>query len=286
MALKQGLYSLSCTCCKTSYLKISRVSWTLEAARLCLNILQLSTFKYDRRGLAALLLATCQISKWLGNSKYQSHTFSDWLKITATLRYCWFIVISDRILYEPPKGCTDHPAIHHGWSVGRPRICDFEWMNIYFTEVFRLVHHFTCIYTSSWISHTSDSHKSFNIYIYISFVLPAVCASFIQGLYFWFRVFKVIIPVYQYITKFFLRFSTLATGTLRSWSVRHQFDACASRWCPTDANPSVPMVRAISTFSFVLKEEMKTSVGIPEEVALSSWSPYICYDFYFSYWFC
>ena len=36
-----------------------------------------------------------------------------------------------------------------------------EWMNIYFTEVFRLVHHFTCIYTSSWISHTSDSHKSF-----------------------------------------------------------------------------------------------------------------------------
>ena len=161
-----------------------------------------------------------------------------------------------------------------------------EWMNIYFTEVFRLVHHFTCIYTSSWISHTSDSHKSFNIDIYISFVLPAVRASFIQGLYFWFRVFKVIIPVYQYITKFFLRFSTLATGTLRSWSARHQFDACASRWCPTDANPSVPMVRAISTFSFVLKEAMKTSVGIPEEVALSSWSPYICYDFYFSYWFC
>ena len=161
-----------------------------------------------------------------------------------------------------------------------------EWMNIYFTEVFRLVHHFTCIYTSSWISHTSDSHKSFNIDIYISFVLPAVRASFIQGLYFWFRVFKVIIPVYQYITKFFLRFSTLATGTLRSWSARHQIDACASRWCPTDANPSVPMVRAISTFSFVLKEEMKTSVGIPEEVALSSWSPYICYDFYFSYWCC
>ena len=162
----------------------------------------------------------------------------------------------------------------------------YEWMNIYFTEVFRLVHHFTCIYTSSWISHTSDSHKSFNIDIYISFILPAVRASFVQGLYFWFRVFKVIIPVYQYITKFFLRFSTLATGTLRSWSARHQFDACASRWCSTDANPSVPMVRAISTFSFVLKEEMKTSVGIPEEVALSSWSPYICYDFYFSYWFC
>ena len=130
-----------------------------------------------------------------------------------------------------------------------------EWMNIYFTEVFRLVHHFTCIYTSSWISHTSDSHKSFNIDIYISFILPAVRASFVQGLYFWFRVFKVIIPVYQYITKFFLRFSTLATGTLRSWSARHQFDACASRWCSTDANPSVPMVRAISTFSFVLKQD-------------------------------
>ena len=160
-----------------------------------------------------------------------------------------------------------------------------EWMNIYFTEVFRLVHHFTCIYTSSWISHTSDSHKSFNIDMYISFALPAVRASFIQGLYFWFRVLKVIIPVYQYITKFFLRFSTLATGTLRSWSARHQFDACDSRWCPTDANPSAPMVRVVSTFSFVLKEEMKTSVGIPEEVALSSWSPYICYDFYFSYWF-
>ena len=88
----------------------------------------------------------------------------------------------------------------------------YEWMNIYFTEVFRLVHHFTCIYTSSWISHTSDSHKSFNIDIYISFVLPAVRASFIQGLYFWFRVLKVIIPVYQYITKFFLRFSTWPQG--------------------------------------------------------------------------
>ena len=155
----------------------------------------------------------------------------------------------------------------------------YEWRNIYFTEVFRLLHHFTCIYTSSWISHTYDSHKSFNIDIYTSFVLPAVRASFIQGLYFWFRVLKVIIPVYQYITKFFLRFSTPATGTLRSWSARHQFDACASRWCPTDANPSGPMVRAVSTFSFVLKEEMKTSVGIPEEVALSSWSPYFCYFF-------
>ena len=174
------------------------------------------------------------------------------------------------------------------WHADRPFFFFFFFLIyfFYFTEVFRLVHHFTCIYTSSWISHTSDSHKSFNIDIYISFVLPAVRASFIQGLYFWFRVFKVIIPVYQYITKFFLRFSTLATGTLRSWSARHQFDACALRWCPTDANPSVPMVRAISTFSFVLKEEMKTSVGIPEEVALSSWSPYICYDFYFSYWFC
>ena len=134
-------------------------------------------------------------------------------------------------------------------------------MNIYFTEVFRLVHHFTCIYTSSWISHTSDSHKSFNIDIYISFILPAVRASFVHGLYFWFRVFKVIIPVYQYITKFFLRFSTLATGTLRSWSARHQFDACASRWCSTDANPSVPMVRAISTFSFVLKEVVSQVVS-------------------------
>ena len=139
-------------------------------------------------------------------------------------------------------------------------VYSFEWMNIYFTEVFRQVHHFTCIYTSSWNSHTSDSHKSFNIDIYISFVLPAVRASFIQGLYFWFRVLKVILPVYQYITKFFLWFSTPATGTLRSWSARHQFDACASRWCPTDANPSAPMVRAVSTFSFVLKEVMKTYV--------------------------
>ena len=88
----------------------------------------------------------------------------------------------------------------------------------------------------------------------------------------------MIIPVYQYIKRFFLRFSTPATGTLRSWSARLQFDACASRWCPTDANLSALMVRAVSTFSFVLREEMKTSVGIPEEVALSSRSPY-CYDF-------
>ena len=34
-------------------------------------------------------------------------------------------------------------------------------------------------------------HKSFNIDIYISFVLPAVRDSFVQGLYFWFRVLKV-----------------------------------------------------------------------------------------------
>ena len=175
-----------------------------------------------------------------------------------------------RVRYVAPfqSFCENfHSLINPCWSLhcsccGIQSCVMNEWMNIYFTEVFRLVHHFTCIYTSSWISHTSDSHKSFNIDIYISFVLPAIRASFIQGLYFWFRVFKVIIPVYQYITKFFLRFSTLATGTLRSWSARHQFDACASRWCPTDANPSVPMVRAISTFSFVLKEEMKTSVGI------------------------
>ena len=47
-------------------------------------------------------------------------------------------------------------------------------------------------------------------------MLPAVHDSFIQGLYFWFRVLKVILPVYQYIKSFFLRFSTPATGTLRS----------------------------------------------------------------------
>ena len=93
-------------------------------------------------------------------------------------------------------------------------------------------------------------------------MLPDVRDSFVQGLYFWFRVLIVIIPVYQYIKSFFLRFSTPATGTLRSWSARHQFDACASRWCPTDANLSALMVRAVSTFSFVLREEMKTSVGI------------------------
>ena len=39
-------------------------------------------------------------------------------------------------------------------------------------------------------------YLAFNIDIYISFILPAVRASFVQGLYFWFRVFKVIIPVY------------------------------------------------------------------------------------------
>ena len=165
------------------------------------------------------------------------------------------------------------------WNLNQ-NTTNFIWMNIHFTEVFRLLHHFTSIYTSSWISHTSDSHKSFNIDIYISFELPAVRDSFIQGLYFTLlMVLKVIIRVYQYITKFFLRFSTPATGTLRSWSARHRLDACASRWCPTDANPSAHMVRAVSTFTFVLKEEMKTSVGTPEEVALSSWSPYICYDF-------
>ena len=218
----------------------------------------------------------CWISRRLlepGQHHFQGHTW--WVQIPIGFTRRSWNSESNRffmVVFQRTSGIPQH------WMN--------EWMNIYFTEVFRLVHHFTCIYTSSWISHTSDSHKSFNIDIYISCILPAVRASFVQGLYFWFRVFKVIIPVYQYITKFFLRFSTLATGTLRSWSARHQFDACASRWCSTDANPSVPMVRAISTFSFVLKEEMKTSVGIPEEVALSSWSPYICYDFYFSYWFC
>ena len=111
VTLKQGLYSLSCTCCKTSYLKISRVFWTLEAARLCLNILQLSTFRYDRRGLATLLLgswATCQISKRLGNSKYQSHAFCYWLTINNTLRllfHCHFwphFIRTTQKLHGPP----------------------------------------------------------------------------------------------------------------------------------------------------------------------------------------
>ena len=106
-------------------IKISRVSWNLEAARLCLKILQLSTFKYDTRGLARCCCAACQIFKRLENLKYQSHAFCYWLKINNTLRYCCFTVISDHILYGPPKGYTDHPVIHHGWSVGRPRICDF-----------------------------------------------------------------------------------------------------------------------------------------------------------------
>ena len=48
-----------------------------------------------------------------------------------------------------------------------------------------------------------------------------------------------------------------------------------------DTNPSAPMVWGVSTFIFCLiisKEEMETSVGIPEEVALPTWCPYICYD--------
>ena len=69
--------------------------------------------------------ATCQIFKRLENSRYQSQAFCYWLKMNNTLRYCCFIVISDHILYGPPKGYTDHPAIHRGWSVGRPTIRDF-----------------------------------------------------------------------------------------------------------------------------------------------------------------
>ena len=127
VTLKQGLWSLSCTCFKTSYHEISRVSWTLKAARLlCLKILQSSTFE-NMTDMAwhHCCCATCQISKWLENLKYQFHAFCYWLKINNTLRYCCFIVISDHILYRPPKGYTDHLAIHRGWSVGRPRICDF-----------------------------------------------------------------------------------------------------------------------------------------------------------------
>ena len=36
--------------------------------------------------------------------------------------YKGFIVISDHNIYDPPKGKTDHPSIHHGWSVGQPTI--------------------------------------------------------------------------------------------------------------------------------------------------------------------
>ena len=133
--------------------------------------------------------------RWLSLGRCYCH-LADIFHTTFSNAFCWMKMFEFSVQFDWSllKGQIDSNKIS---------IDSDEWMNIYFTEVFRLVHHFTCIYTSSWISHTSDSHKSFNIYIYISFVLPAVCASFIQGLYFWFRVFKVIIPVYQYITKFF-----------------------------------------------------------------------------------
>ena len=154
-------------------------------------------------------------------------------------------------------------------------------MNIYFTDVFRSLHHFACIYTFEldfpyiWFTQVTW-HR------HLCVVCAPCCSWFVRtGSLFLIQDFEsnyTCVPVHK---KVFFSDSLPRSqaGTLRSWSSRHQSDACASRWCPTDANPSAPIVWGVSTFSLALKEEMKTSLGITEEVALSSWSPYICYDF-------
>ena len=91
--------------------------------RLCLKILPPCTLKYDRRGLAALLLGYMSNFQAIGEFKI---SISRWLKINNTLWNCCFIVIFDHInIYGPPKCYMDHPAVQCRWSVGRPRIFEF-----------------------------------------------------------------------------------------------------------------------------------------------------------------
>ena len=58
--------------------------------------------------------ATCQISKRLENSKYQSHTYCHSLKINNTLQYCCFIVCIYR-LYSACDMISRYPVKSHPW---------------------------------------------------------------------------------------------------------------------------------------------------------------------------
>ena len=105
--------------------EISRLSWTPEVARLRLKIIQSCTLKYDGRGSAALLLSHHSNFQAIGEfEKKNLMLFCFWLKINNTLCCCFFVIFG-HIIYGPPKCYTDHPALHHGWSVWRPRIFDF-----------------------------------------------------------------------------------------------------------------------------------------------------------------
>ena len=65
--------------------------------------------------------ATCQNFQSIVEFEISiSRFFFCWLKINDTSRYCCSIVISDHIIYGPPKCYTDDPAISRGWSVGDP----------------------------------------------------------------------------------------------------------------------------------------------------------------------
>ena len=119
---------ISCTCCKTSYLKISHVSWTLKLSKLWGCVLKYSKHVLWNNIMTGMAWqhycwATYHISKNWRIRNINLTLFCYWLKMNLTLWNCCFIVITDHInIYGPPKCYTDHPANQRGWSVGRPRI--------------------------------------------------------------------------------------------------------------------------------------------------------------------
>ena len=143
-----------------------------------------------------------------------------------------------------------------------------------FQKVFRSSHHFAFIYTFEFSIHMS--FKSFNIDIYTSFVLPAVHDSIIYCLYFWFRVLKVIIPVYQFIQKVFLRFSTPCHRgpqvMISQTPVR-----CLCFEMVTDSSQSeCPHGQGRLYFQFCLKRRDENFCRDPRRSCLIE---HICYDF-------
>ena len=132
MTLKQGLFTKLCisiTCCKTPYFNISLMSLELlrETARLCLEILQ---SLWNMTGMASqhCCWATCQISKRLEYSKYQSHAFCYWLKINSIMSH---YEIDGSLSFLTTSVYMDHPNVN-----GPPS--NPAWMVRWVTQDFRL----------------------------------------------------------------------------------------------------------------------------------------------------
>ena len=132
------------------YLKISHVSWTLEAMGLYLKILQSRFWKITGVAWHNFCWATCQIFKRLENLKDQSHAFLLLVKNKYTVRYCHF---------------WPHHIRTTQMSHGPPN--DPPWMVRWATQDFRL---WTALYICFLKSHLelSWSHPAWH-YFYCYF---------------------------------------------------------------------------------------------------------------------